>query len=376
MAEYSKSAHGSFYTTGTSITYPILLPFVPDKVEVWNLTNISQPSGVNGYAYALWNRFMQSGDSAIYGITATGSPAIYPLVPSSRYPTGIQVFSGGLSQQYGPSIAITNISKDPATPTVTTTNPHGLSTGNVVIFQETGGMPQIDGIPFSILVTGNSTFKINWNTNGTNYTAASSGDCKQVIYPFLYVPGDNVVAAIGLGTTTTVTTTMQSNFVVGQQVAFRIPTLFGTSQLNSLPNKYNPGSPLYGIVTSVTTANNANQFTVDINSTNFTAYTSDIPVKTAGVTYPQVLAVGDINSGGWPYTYLGSSYPQTLYPSPQVNGASTINGPGLMGAFFNNTSQGFIIGTSISSSAGAAIYWEATYHDYSYGVQFPQISTT
>ena len=59
-------------------------------------------------------------------------------------------------------------------------------------------------------------------------------------------------SALTLASTTTVTTTMYHNFVVGQEVAFRIPSQWGTSQLNSLPNVIIPGSQIYGYVVSVT----------------------------------------------------------------------------------------------------------------------------
>ena len=82
-----------------------------------------------------------------------------------------------------------------------------------------------------------------------------------------------------------------------------------------------------------------------------------------GLKFPQVVAVGDVNTGGFPYT--GAQ----LYPSPQLyNGfsttsAPTINGPAILGSYVNNTSQGFFIGTGGAPIAAHVIYWEAEYPD-------------
>jgi len=98
--------------------------------------------------------------------------------------------------------------------------------------------------------------------------------CKKVLYPFLYLPEDNVVSAITTGTTTTIVTTMYHNFVVGQEIAFRIPSVWGTTELNSLPNTTIPGSPVYGYVTSIT---DNWTFVCNINSTGYTAFNVNQP---------------------------------------------------------------------------------------------------
>lgn len=165
---------------------------------------------------------------------------------------------------------------------------------------------------------------------------------------------------------------MYHNMVVGQQVAFRIPSVYGTTQLNSLPNNVVPGSPIYGYVQSIT-----DNWTVVVNtnSTGYTAFNSNQPFANyPGLQFPQIVPVGDVNSGGWPYTG-GSLYPSPSFPTSS-GGVPTINGPAIQGAFVNNTSQGFIIGagnavvatTADTSShlVGASsdvIYWEAFLDD-------------
>ncbi len=267
---------------------------------------------------------------------------------------------------------------------MTTSVAHGLATGNVVIFENlyqtsTTGMSQIAGIPFTVTVTSTTAFTINWNTNQSTYTAFDSststgnaGSWKQVLYPYLYAPDQAVISAINT-TTGVVTTTSAHNFQIGQEIAFRIPSIWGSTQLNSLPNIPTPGSPIYFYVTAQT----QNTFTVSPFPSGVTAYNSNFSggsvLPTGAFSYAQVVAVGDVNSGG---VQISAGSP--LYPSPLLfNGSgttqvSTINGPAIQGAFVNNTSQGFIIGSGTGTVlttghlVGAStnvIYWVAYFDD-------------
>jgi hypothetical protein len=219
----------------------------------------------------------------------------------------------------------------------------------IALNQTTNDFQLLNNIPFTITAVGSSTqFTINWNTNQSNYTAISGSPSgtvvKQVLYPFLYLPEDNIVSAVTTGSTTTIATTMYHNFTLGQQVAFRIPQQWGTTQLNSLPNVLIPGQPIYGYVVSVT---DNWTFVVNINSTGYTAFNTNFTLPSAtlgGLNYPQVLAVGDVNTGGESIISPGTIlYQPPLFPT-STNRVSTINGPAIRGAFVNNTQQGFIVG--------------------------------
>ena len=379
MTEYSKMAKGSYtVSSGTlgSVAPPvkyIYLPFQPDTVKFWNYTQFATPAQY-GVPRAYWNSSMGQGFAAV-DVYKTG-PALVTDVVSSN---GISTFSAGLALQYGASKQIVASTKGSTTSFQVTG--HGYSVGDTVIFEglyqsSTTGMPQMAGIPFTIVtITDANNFIVNYNSNNASYTNLSASPAgsvvKKVLYPFLYAPGEAVVTALSLSSSTTVTTASYHNFVVGQEVAFRIPSQWGTSELNSLPNSLIPGSPMYGYVTSVT---DNWTFVVNINSSSYTAFTTAIAVSASiGLTFPQVVAVGDVNTGG---NLISSS--TALYPSPEFptssNRVSTINGPAIRGAFVNNTRQGFLIGsgqaaTLTSSYLGGAssdvIYWEAYLHDMS-----------
>jgi uncharacterized membrane protein len=354
MAEYSRLAKGVVSSTGGMT--PVNLPFQPDYVELTNFTEATTPTS-GGIPFVVWDNNMGQG-AAVYE-TFNATPV---LTTATTLTGGISTFAAGLSLQYGPTEQIASITKaNPAV--VTTAAAHGYVTGDVVIFTglyetTTTGMPQLSNMPFVVTVTGTTTFTIPWNTNQSNYTALSGSPAgayvRQVLYPFLYAPGVSFISALTLSSSTTVVTTAPHNLSLGSEVAFRIPPQWGPIQLNSLPNVLIPGSPIYGFVTSVT---NSTTVVVNINSTGYTAFNTNQAVASLpGLAPPQMVAVGDVNTGSH----------QFAYNPPLVNGIPTINGPAIAGAFVNNTSQGFIIGPTIAGAAADVIYWRALLHDYSY----------
>lgn len=359
--EYSKLASGMVLSALTAAPTTVILPFIPNFIEITNTTEITAASG--GVTRAWWMTDMGQGAAAY--ITTGSGPADGSNYISAATGGGFSTFQGGIAQQYGPVLSISGIVK--ATGVVTTTTNHNLVSGNVVVFQglyqsATTGMAQISGMPFVVTVLSPTTFSINWNLNQSNYTALSGSPAgaqvKKVLYPNIYVPGVAFISALTLSSTTSVTTTAPHNFQVGQEVAFRIPSAWGPTQLNSLPNILIPGSPVYGFVTAVGSSTTC---TVNINSTGYTAYNSNQTIASVpGLTFPQIVAVGDNNTGS---NQFGTNSPQ-FYNGTSTALVSTINGPAIAGAFCNNSSMGFIIGGTISGTTADVILWRAYAHDF------------
>lgn len=361
MAEYSRLAKGSLVTNGGNNV--VNLPFQPDYVEFINYTAMDTPTAtqvVKGW----WDVNMGQGFAA-YDFFDTG-PVYSTNVATSG---GISTFAAGQLLQYGATQQVVSITK--ANPAVVTVTGHGYQSGDVVTFQglyqsATTGMQQIAGIPFTITVIDANSFSIPWNTNQSNFTALSGSPAgalvKKVLYPYLYEPGVTFISAITTGTTTTIDTTTAHNLVVGQEVAFRIPQVYGTTQLNSLPNTLIPGSPIYGYVVSVT---DYNTVIVNINSTGYTAFNSNqLFANVAGQPFAQMVAVGDVNTGGVQISAGSQLYPPPYTMPIGTTRVNTINGPAIQGAFFNNTSYGFVIGPTVAPTASQTIYWRAFLHDY------------
>ncbi len=350
MAEYSKLAQGSFPCVAQ--TQAIYLPFVPDYVRVTNIGGVNNTGAATGSVETIeWVSCMPQGDGIISQVQSGGY-----LRPVSAAPNGIRTFSQGSGIEFGPQMQITSMTT--ASPVVVTTaGNHNLSVGDIVMFEGIEGMLQIAGMQLAVFAVASSTsFSIYFTASASVFSAVSTGYVKKVLNPYLYAPNNGFISSIGNGTQTTVNLMAPINVVVGQEVGFRIPSYWGSNQLNSNQNPMYPGSPKYGIVTQVV---NPLQFLVNINSSSFINWT--YPPYFPGMQFPQVYAVGDVNSGGWPYT--GTS----LYPSPIVNGANTINGPAIYGSFVNNTRQGFSVGSSILTSGvvgNSTYFWEACAHDY------------
>lgn len=380
MTEYSRMAKGKFTSTGGAQV--VNLPFKPDFVEFLNYTvantAISGAANQNNVPQAWWDANMGQG-FAIQQVYVGATPSVLQF--DTVIANGISTFSAGQLLQYGPTLVVSDVSKAAAALVTTTTN-HGLTSGDVVILEglyetSTTGMPQIDGIPFTVTVVSPTTFTIPWNTSQSNYTVISGAATgtprmKKVLYPYLYFPGTSFISNITLGATTTIDTTDAHNFVVGQEVAFRIPQQWGTVELNSLPNLLTPGAPMYGYVIAVT---DYNTVVVNIDSSSYTAFNSNQTVANVpGLSYPQIVAVGDVNTGGVSISSGSALYPPPQYMPIGTTTFNTINGPAIRGSYVNNTSQGFIIGvgagtvatsSSLVGDNGDVIYWRAYLHDMS-----------
>lgn len=98
-----------------------------------------------------------------------------------------------------------------------------------------------------------------------------------------YIPFGCNITAIARGETTTVTTSVNHGFVVGNQVQFVIPKQWGISQLN---NK-----------TGYVLATTSNTITVNINSLFYDAFVTPVVVPPAVIDNAQVMPIGDANTG-------------------------------------------------------------------------------
>lgn len=118
------------------------------------------------------------------------------------------------------------------------------------------------------------------------------------IEPQWYKPSQFFISTITRGVNTTVTTTVNNNYVIGQQVRFVIPPTFGIRQLNEQT----------GYVLSIPAPNQA---VVSIDSKSYD------PFKTSSATtQPQIMAIGDVNSGA---LNIKPSLEHTFIPGSFIN---------------------------------------------------------
>lgn len=117
-------------------------------------------------------------------------------------------------------------------------------------------------------------------TNGTVISYPVPAYANVAIQADFYQPSRFVITAVTLGATTTVTTSVDHNYVIGQEVRLIIPPPFGCRQLNGLS----------GIVLSIPSVT---QVEIDIYSLGGDAFIA----ATYNPESPQILAIGVINSG-------------------------------------------------------------------------------
>ncbi len=349
MTEYSKIARGSYVSTaGTSQV--IQLPFQPQRISFVNTTAAATPAAgniINGY----WDSSFAQGTAIVQTYATTGTSPTTPYIRTiSINSMGISTYSASSSLTLGPPLQVVQAPKT-ASPTLFQVNNHGLSPGDYVTFEglfqtPTTGMPQLSGMVFSITYVDTNNFSVLWNTSGSNYTALSGSPSgaymRKVLFPDLYVPNVNYIYAIAAsGNQTQISTTNFHNYVLGQQVVVRIPPSptgssgWGSVGITTIPE----------YVATVTSIVNRNAVIVNIDPSTYSAFSVNIPVNQIhGLTHPQIVPIGDINTGGG---------------IPNTNLVSSINGPTINGAFSNNTSQGFIVGLNILNTSGNLISWDA-----------------
>lgn len=174
------------------------------------------------------------------------------------------------------------------------------SEGDQVIIYNAVGMEQISGMTFTISSVSGSAFTLTgldssgFAAAATAFTVRRISPQPPVSPPFLYVT-KITQAAQGV-----VTVSQAHNYVVGQAVDFLIPGSFGMVQLNN----FNLAQNKPAIITAVTTYT----FTINVNTTNFTAFA--FPASTASPT-AQLFAT--VTSAGQQATFNPITNVQTGY---------------------------------------------------------------
>ena len=113
-------------------------------------------------------------------------------------------------------------------------------------------------------------------------TGPIAPEINPTIEPGYYNPSRFVISAISLGATTTITTSVAHNYSLGQEVRVFVPYYYGTFQINGLSG-------------FVETIPSTTQVTININSVAFNSFISS---PSYGPTKPQIIAIGDIRTGG------------------------------------------------------------------------------
>ena len=261
----------------------------------------------------------------------------------------------------GPAVATTATSNQ-TRPIVTTASTAGVAVGTVIqVTNNAGANTSVYGIPMVVgAVTLNTNFTLLTASNALANVpgaAGTNGFYRIINVDSPFYPRARYVTNITQAVNPTVATSIAHGLTPGQAIRFSIPTQSGMTQLNpTAQNNYQ-----YATVLTVV---DAYTFTIDINTTNYTAFTFPT-VAQQPCSYPELQPVGENTAQALVLT--GSQVPGT--PGLQIPNTntgiladSTVNTL-YLGMILGTGGTGTALGTAISGPAGSiagdVMYWVA-----------------
>lgn len=277
----------AFYLSGTigdtfvsdGLTRLLTLPFDPDWMTVTNYTNTGATGDDSIWFY--WQRGMvdgtgirefKSGGGNTTNKTVLAAPAGFTLIDTTQNPLGTPVAL----------TATTNAVQ----PVISTANTQDLVAGDVVRLYNIANVPNLGaGFDFTIdTVVANTSFRIQNALANAPGAVGGAGTWAKVRWPAYWYPQRRWINNISQAAQAVVTPSVdigpstgnnKNNFIVGQRVKFVIPPAFSMVELDGVE------------ATIVAVAANGQSFTVDVDTTTFTAFTypvvADVPTNYAHV---------------------------------------------------------------------------------------------
>lgn len=288
MADGTIMLQGGFTADGNAKTLKLRSDI--DWIEIINLTNTAGTDDAHGCKF-YWQRGMGTYSVVDYHPAANATLAVtytansLELIDTSDY-------------DLGAAVAVTSGS-DATRPVYLTASTAGLATGSIVRVYSTDH-DTLNGLDFSIdTLVANTSFRLANTIATTPGVVAGTGFYRLVapnveIYS-MFTPSNRNIANITQAASAVVTTLVDHNYAVGQAITFNVNSDSGMTQINGL----------VGNITAVTTST----FTVDINSSGFTAFNFPLPAV-APYTPSSVTVVGDEHGSSVDQLAVGKLYNQ------------------------------------------------------------------
>ena len=264
-------AQGTFVSTGAATT--VELPKRPHYFVIRNRTQWGATASVtiqaewfDGFADGQAQTMVDAADDISAGAIAAGG-AGFTFVDYSSQTPGALVATGTAITAANPAVV-----SDANNPAV----------GNIVRMIDTTGMQQIAGLDFTVTaVTGGVDYTLGY-LDASGYAAAATNADYRVIPAKYYTPYRRWILNISQAANAVVSVSVAHNYLVGDKVTIHVPDAnFGMTEIDGMT----------GTITAVT----ANTFTIDIDTTAFTAFAFPTSaIAAAGVTHPTVTAVGEV----------------------------------------------------------------------------------
>lgn len=266
----TSTQQGSFVSTGANVTIPLIGGV--DFMSVYNLTQAAAAQTTPLAVQFYWQNCMSAGSQLAYLKSDAASTDPAQLI---RYTAaGGFTLVNSTSQTPGAIVALTAIS-NASIPVVAATNT--LAAGAVVRLINVTGCTQYSGTEFTVgyNTLTSSHFSLDY---APQIVAATTGSFRVIAYGPYYQPENFTIASISQAAQAVVVTTIQHNLTVGQTVRFNVPSSMGMVEMNGLT----------GNVVAVNYSTTVNSFTVDINSSGFTAFAWPL---TGGVGFTPAQAI-------------------------------------------------------------------------------------
>lgn len=294
-----------------------------DWISVTNNTNWSTDIGAHANLSAdfYWQRGMPAGTAMRRYWNANGSA----VINTQSVTTGFTLYD---SSVLTPGAAVATTGYAGANPPVITTGSTAGLTANASVIRFVGGAmsavsPTLCGIDWLVTaLVANTSVTIPTLANAPTAAAGSAGFYRIIPYPPIFKPRRCIVANVTQAVNPTVTTNIAHGYVVGQKISFLVPAVHGMTQLNNLTG-------------TVLTTPTVNTFTMDIDTTAFTAY-------------------------AWPLVAVSPNSYATVFPFGETATSTYANL--LDDATFNDSSIGIILTGGATGPAGInndIVYWVA-----------------
>lgn len=302
---------GTFISNGVSQT--IALQPGLTRFEVFDLTayNAAVAFGGQQFYRGQWTQGMSSG----FAQRTRNTAATFNLVDDVIQTAGFSLFDTSAPATFAPAAlaAVGSISQA-ASAVVTTAAAHGLVTGDQVRIYSVVNLDVLNGLVFTATVTGAMTFTIPVDT--TAQAAPGAGGFFRKIIPLVeWQPEARIITKLSQALSAVVTTAVPHGYSLGAIVRLLVPANFGMSQAN-------------GLLATILSIPSANTFTVNVDTSGFTAFAFPQQAPAFASTYAQVVPVGELSQ---------------TFASSEANVAS----------------RGIIIGTSVVGLLGDSMRWVA-----------------
>lgn len=264
---------GRFTSDGTNKTLSIRSDV--DWMMVYNYTNAGATGDDSvqffwqrGMADGTGLRYFKSGGGNALNMTALASPNGFQLVDTAGNPNGARI--------------VVSAGTNATQPVFSTANTAGLATGSIVRMDSLATAPDLNGFDFEIdTIVANTSFRMRYALANAPGSVSGAGFYRRIKFDPIFYPRRRFIVNITQAAQAVVRTSVRHGYTVGQVVRFTVPPFFGMVELDGLQG-------------TIVATNGAAEFTVDIDSSAFSAFTFVTAAQAANpFNWAQVAPLGE-----------------------------------------------------------------------------------